>query len=282
MVVDQQAAFHPTRYVAGILSWLKKQPNFQGYTHSRVSSIQEQGVELLGMGHKRVKIETEDGHIVHAEHAVEATNVPLQKLSIIAELSPERSYCIAIRVPRGSVEDCFIYDTADEYKYVRLTACDEKDDYLIVGGCDHAVGQEPASAERFQELETWTRERFPQAGTVDYRWSGQIQEPVDFVAYIGKNPGQERVYIVTGDSGDGLTHGVLAGRLIADEIDGKQNDWASLYSPKRLGSIIKTLPSMIKHDVQINLQYARLLSTDIEDIGQLGLGCGALLNTVSI
>jgi glycine/D-amino acid oxidase-like deaminating enzyme len=205
---------------------------------------------------------------VHAEHAVEATNVPLQKLSIIAELSPERSYCIAIRVPRGSVEDCFIYDTADEYKYVRLTACDEKDDYLIVGGCDHAVGQEPASAERFQELETWTRER--------------IQEPVDFVAYIGKNPGQERVYIVTGDSGDGLTHGVLAGRLIADEIDGKQNDWASLYSPKRLGSIIKTLPSMIKHDVQINLQYARLLSTDIEDIGQLGLGCGALLNTVSI
>ncbi|KAK4118653.1 DAO-domain-containing protein [Parathielavia appendiculata] len=277
MVVGNQATFHPTRYLAGVLAWLKQQPNFQCYTRTRVMSIKETGVELLGMGHKSVTIETEAGHTVKAERAIEATCVPLQKLSVIAELEFHRTYCIAVRVPKGSVEDCLIYDNADAYKYVRLTECDEKDDYLVVGGCDHKVGQEETTP-RFAELEKWTRERFTQAGTVDYRWSGQIFDPVDYMAFIGKNQGNDKIYIVTGDSGDGLTHGVLAGRLLADEIEGKENKWASLYNPKRLGSVLKTLPSLVKHDLQINTQYKRFLQSDITDIEDLAPGCGGVLN----
>lgn len=64
---------------------------------------------------------------------------------------------------------------------------------------------------------------------------------------------------VTGDSGNGLTHGVLAGRLIADELVGSKNSWASLYSPSRLLSIAKSLPTMIEHDLQANSQYKRYL-----------------------
>ena len=30
------------------------------------------------------------------------------------------------------------------------------------------------------------------------RWSGQIIEPHDGLAYLGKNPGDENVYIITG------------------------------------------------------------------------------------
>lgn len=280
MIVENQATFHPTRYLAGVLEWLKKQPNFQCYTRTRVMGIHEKGVEMLGMGHKSVEIETEAGHKVHCENAVEATCIPLQKLSVVAELEYFRTYCIAIRVPKGSVEDCLIYDNAEMYKYVRLTECDDKNDYLVVGGCDHKVGQEETTP-RFGELEKWARDRFPQATTVDYRWSGQIFEPVDYMAFIGKNQGCDKIYIVTGDSGDGLTHGVLAGRLIADEIDGVPNKWAALYSPKRLGSIVKSLPSMIKHDVQINVQYKRFLQTDITDIEDLVPGSGGVLNSVS-
>lgn len=79
-----------------------------------------------------------------------------------------RTYCIAIRVPKGYVEDCMIYDQADPYKYVRFTACDKQDDYLVVGGCDHKVGQEPEDG-RFAELEQWVRDRFTRAGTVSSR-----------------------------------------------------------------------------------------------------------------
>ncbi|KAJ4172659.1 hypothetical protein NW754_002862 [Fusarium falciforme] len=280
LVVHNQATFHPTKYLNGVLKWLQKQPNFRCYGQTRVISVEEKGIEILGIGNKSVNVQTTDQHTVKCNNAVETTCVPLQKLSVIAEMEYMRTYCIAIRVPKGSVEDCLLYDQAEEYKYVRLTACDDKDDYLIVGGCDHKVGQEDTTTQS-QQLEKWTRDRFTQAGRVDYRWSGQIFEPVDFMAFIGKNQGNDHIYIVTGDSGDGLTHGVLAGRLIADEIDGVENSWASVYSPKRLTSIAKSLPSMVAHDLQINTQYKRFLQSDISDIEDLGLGMGGVLNQVS-
>jgi hypothetical protein len=142
-------------------------------------SIEEKGIEVpvLNIGEKTVKISTLGGHTITCKHAVEATCVPLQKLSVIAEMEYDRTYCIAIRIPKGSIEDCLLYDTAEEYKYLRLTECDEKDDYIVLGGCDHKVGQEDPT-HRFEELEKWTRDRFTKAGTVDYKWSGQVFEPV--------------------------------------------------------------------------------------------------------
>lgn len=217
-----QAIFHPTKYLNSVLDWLQKQPNFRCHTHTRVISVEEKGVRILKLGHKYCRVQTESGKTVQCEHAVEATNVPLQKLSVIVQEAWYRTYAIAIRIPKGTFEDCLLYDTADAYKYVRLTQCDERDDYLVVGGCDHKVGQVEARG-RFEELEQWTYERFPQVTSVDYKWSGQISEPVDYMAYIGRNQGNERVYIVTGDSGNGLTHGVLAGNLIADLIEQKPN-----------------------------------------------------------
>ncbi|KAK0714180.1 hypothetical protein B0T26DRAFT_754203 [Lasiosphaeria miniovina] len=156
LVADNQATSHPTKYLAGVLNWLEKQPNFQCFARTRVMAVEEKGIELLGMGHNTVQGSTESGHRIRAEQAVEATYVPLQKLSVITELEFFRSSYVAMRVPRGGVEGCLLYDNADVYKYVRLTACDERD---------------------------------------DYRCSGQIFEPVDFMACIGKNQGCGRIYI---------------------------------------------------------------------------------------
>lgn len=113
---------------------------------------------------------------------------------------------------------------------------------------------------------------------VDYKWSGQIFEPIDFVAYIGLNQGNKHIYIMTGDSGNGLTHFVLGGKIVADLINGVENPWAKLYDPKRIGSVLAKAPSMIAHDVQINAQYKRFLQSDIKDIEDLANGTGGVLN----
>jgi glycine/D-amino acid oxidase-like deaminating enzyme/nitrite reductase/ring-hydroxylating ferredoxin subunit len=270
-VWEEQATFHPTKYLVGLLKWLAKQPNFECYTRTRMMSIQEEG--LL---HKKVTIGTLDGQTITCKDAVEATCIPLQKLSIVAQLEYHRTYCIAIRVPKGSIEDCLINDQADPYHYIRFTACDDKDDYLVIGGYDHKVGQEDETG-RFEKLEKWVRDRFTRAGSVDYKWSGQILDSTDLVAYIGLNQGKSHTYIMTGDTGHGLTHGVIAGRLIADQITGIENPWSKLYSPKRLPPL-STLPSMLAHDVQINLQYKRFLQSDISDIEDLKPGSGGVLN----
>ncbi|KAL3478052.1 DAO-domain-containing protein [Aspergillus californicus] len=270
-VFGAQATLHPTKYLFGVLKWLREHPNFKCYANSRAMGIEEKK-SPPGI----VEVSTESGWTVSAKDVVQATCIPLQKLSVIAEMEYFRTYCIAVRVPKGMIEDCLIYDTADAYKYIRFTACDEKHDYLVIGGCDHKVGQEDTTG-RFTELENWVRERFTHAGPVEYRWSGQIMEPVDYMAFIGKNQGMDHTYVITGDSGNGLTHGVLAGRLIADEIEGRENSWASLYNPSRMVSIAKSMPSMLQHDLQINAQYKRWLESDVKDIEDIVPGAGGVI-----
>ena len=57
---------------------------------------------------------------------------------------------------------------------------------------------------------------------------------IDGLALIGRNPGDEdNVYVATGDSGMGLTHGTIAGILLTDLISGRRNPWTDLYDPSR-------------------------------------------------
>ena len=44
---------------------------------------------------------------------------------------------------------------------------------------------------------------------------------------------KDNVFIVTGDSGMGMTHGTIAGILLTDLILGRENPWATLYDPSR-------------------------------------------------
>lgn len=128
------------------------------------------------------------------------------------------------------------------YHYIRF-ARDDEGDVLMVGGEDHKTGQANDWEVRFGKLERWTRDRFPFAGEITDRWSGQVMEPVDGVAYIGRNPSDKNVYVVSGDSGNGMTHGTLAGMLITDLIAGRENPWAKLYDPAR-----KTLKPIVVAD----------------------------------
>jgi len=278
-VFNNQATFHPTKYLLGVLKWLSAQPNFACYARTRVMDTKEKGVEIMGFGSKDVVVTTESGHTVSCKDVLMATCVPLQKLSVIAEMEYFRTYCIAMRIPKGSYEDCLLYDTAEVYKYIRFTACDEKDDYLVIGGEDHKVGQEGDEKTKFQELEDWVRQRYTQAGAVDYKWSGQVFEPADFMAFIGKDPGTKRTYIITGDSGNGLTHGVLGAKIVADEITGVENKWGEVYAPSRKATLISSAKDILAHDLQINSQYKRLLQTDITDIEDLVPGQGGVLNS---
>lgn len=107
---------------------------------------------------------------------------------------------------------------------------------LIVGGEDHQTGNlsDDDIEGRYSRLESWTRGRFPIEG-VEYRWSGQVMEPQGSIAFIGHNAGDDRnnIYIATGDSGKGITHGTIAGILLTDLILGKNNPWTTLYDPSR-------------------------------------------------
>src|ERR1017187_5577336 len=102
-------------------------------------------------------------------------------------------------------------------------------------------------------------------------------EPVDGLAYIGRNPGDEsNVYIATGDAGIGMTHGTIAGLILADLICDKQNPWAALYDPSRI--TLRAAKEFAQENLNVAVQYADFLtSAEISGVKQLPPGRGGVL-----
>lgn len=236
-----QAQFQPLLYLAGLAKvlTLKFKVNIFTETHAQDIKFEE------GKG----VVTTSDGFIITTTHIVLATNAPIvDKISkIYDKQQPYRTYAIAANIPKDSIPKGLYWDTGNQkskesvkpYHYVRTQKYQDNDNYdlLIVGGEDHKTGSirdKKQFEKRFERLDNWMRNRFPVEGPLLYSWSGQVMEPADGLAFIGINPGPDKnVFIATGDSGNGITHGTIAGMILSDQILGKKNPWTSLYDPSR-------------------------------------------------
>jgi glycine/D-amino acid oxidase-like deaminating enzyme/nitrite reductase/ring-hydroxylating ferredoxin subunit len=262
-----QARFHALRYLAGL-----------------ARAAQARGVRIHGgtcatgvEGGSEAGVATDLGPSVRADAVVVAANVPFNdRLAIHTKQAAYRTYVLALRVARDAVPDALLWDTLDPYHYVRI-AHDNGGSWLVVGGADRKVGQDDAPEARYEELEAWTREHFPMARAVSYCWSGQVVEPVDSLAFIGHNPGfADNVYVVTGDSGNGLTHATIAGLLLPDLIAGRDSPWASLYAPNR--RTLRAAGEYLKENANFVPYYGELLTGgDVDSVAELAPGEGAVL-----
>jgi Rieske Fe-S protein len=221
-------------------------------------------------------VKTSKGPQVSSGAIVVATNSPVNDwVAIHTKQAAYRTYVIGIGVPKQTVTKALFWDTQDPYHYIRLQEA-EGHDVLLVGGEDHKTGQADDAGERFSRLEAWTRERFPTVGEIEFRWSGQVMESMDSLAFIGRNPGDKNIYVVTGDSGNGMTHGTIAGILLTDLIQGRANEWATLYDPSRISFM--AAPEFAKENLNVVAQYADFVSGgDVEDVTAIAVGNGGLL-----
>jgi Rieske Fe-S protein len=266
-----QAQFHPLKYLNALAEKIIELGG-EIFTTTHIDKVDKDGLT------------TSDGFRVSADHIVVATNTPINNRVVIhTKQAPYRTYVVAHRVPKGSIPHILIWDTGDQntkpypYHYVRLQNFDDNNDIIIVGGEDHKTGQADDAENRFKSLESWTREKFPEAQEMLYRWSGQVMEPVDGLAFIGRNPLDEKnIYICTGDSGNGMTHGTIAGMLISDLIRGKENPWEAVYDPSRI--TLQTAPDFIEENLNVAKQFGDYLTKgNIERIEELAAGHGAIL-----
>lgn len=245
-----QAQFHPLKYLNSLVEAVKRDGGIiftGGAAHAK---------EIHGGPDARV--ETDGGYTVYAESVVAATNSPVNdRFEIHTKQAPYLTYVIGARVPKGYVAHALYWDTLDPYHYIRVqrgASRDEDYEILIVGGEDHKTGQEHDFARRYSRLERWARFRFPKMGEIEFHWSGQVMETIDGLAFIGRNPQDEpNVYIATGDSGMGMTHGTIAGILLTDLIVGRPNEWAEVYDPAR--KTISALGEFAKENLNVAAQF---------------------------
>jgi glycine/D-amino acid oxidase-like deaminating enzyme/nitrite reductase/ring-hydroxylating ferredoxin subunit len=258
----RQGQFHPLKYLAALMTAIRRDGG-QIYTGTRAIDVK---------GGSPARVQTKNGHTVTAAAVVVATNSPfIDIVSVHTKQHAYRTYAIGASVGDGPPEPALYWDTLDPYHYVRLY-----DDILIVGGEDHKTGQDANPSKHFRRLERWARERFP-LQDVQFRWSGQVMETIDGLAFIGKDPGGlENVYIVTGDSGMGMTHGTIAGILLPDLIGGRRNPWAQIYEPAR--KPVRTLRTYLKENLNMAVRYADWLTPgDVRAAEQIPSGEGAII-----
>jgi nitrite reductase/ring-hydroxylating ferredoxin subunit len=218
------------------------------------------------------------GGTVRAQHVVVATNSPVNDLVVIhTKQAPYMTYVIGARVPQGDIPTALYWDTGDPYHYVRLQPLDAGHDLLIVGGEDHKSGQADDAEARHGRLERWARERFPSMGALEYAWGGQVMEPVDGLAFIGRNPmDEENVYVATGDSGQGMTHGTIAGIILTDLILGLPNPWAALYDPGRI--TLRAGAEFAREAINMVAQYADYATGgDVQSVEDIAADDGAVV-----
>jgi glycine/D-amino acid oxidase-like deaminating enzyme/nitrite reductase/ring-hydroxylating ferredoxin subunit len=220
-----QATFHPLRYLRALAEQIAAR-NGTLYANTVVTAVEETG--------DGVTVKTHSGHAVQAAAAVVATNAPINdRLALHSKMAPYRTYAMAITIPKDALPDALYWDTEDPYHYVRQQTGPGGVNHLIVGGRDHKSGEADDGEFRFKELDAWARALFPGLGETTHRWSGQVLETLDYSAFCGRNPGSRNVYVHTGDSGQGITHGAMAGLLIADLITTGKSPWAEAYEPGR-------------------------------------------------
>jgi glycine/D-amino acid oxidase-like deaminating enzyme/nitrite reductase/ring-hydroxylating ferredoxin subunit len=265
----RQGQFHPLKYLSGLAKAIVGNGG-KIFSHTHATKFS---------GGKNAHVETANGSVVSCDAIVLATNTPVNdRLAIHTKQAPYRTYVIGAAIPAGSVPQVLYWDTSDPYHYVRLQPDVQSGrDVLIVGGEDHKTGQADDAEERYARLEAWTRERFPMATEIAFRWSGQVMEPVDGMAFIGKNPvDHDNVFVVTGDSGNGMTHGSLAGLLLRDLILGRENEWAELYNPSRIS--LHAVKDYTRENLNMAAQYFDWLTAgDVEKEKAVPRGTGAIV-----
>lgn len=237
-----QAKFDPLRYLRGLQSVVSKMGGMI-FEDSDATEIE---------GGKKAFVKA-NGHKVRCENVIIATDSPVNNLvTLHLRQAPYRSYVISAELKEDVLQNALYWDDETQYHYIRLDKDPNNPEItlLTVGGEDHRVGQEKNEEKNFGELERWARHRFP-IGDVKYRWSGQIMEANDRFAFIGRNPGDENVFVVTGASGTGITYATIAGMLISDLIMGYENPWEKIYDPSRVtvGSIGKFLEEGYKSTI---------------------------------
>ncbi|MBP1464345.1 FAD-dependent oxidoreductase [Candidatus Chloroploca sp. M-50] len=261
-----QAHFHPLKYLAGLCHGIERMGG-QIFCGTHITRVNAEAI---------VTLETTDGPVIRADSVVLATHMPIDDtLGYSLRIFPALTYVIGLHIPTGSLPNFLAFDTADPYHYVRIQAAEDHD-VLIVGGEDHKTGQADDMDARYQRLAQWARTQFPLAGEVLYRWSGQVANSFDGLALMGHDLVSPHVYVITGQTGIGMTHSTIGAMIIADQIVGIPNPWAELYAPGRATG--HSFGEVVSEGLNVLSQYTDLLKGgEVASATEIPAGSGAVV-----
>lgn len=203
---SKQAQFHPLKFLSAISNTL----NILEHTTVR---------ELIGLD-----AVTDHGKI-HAKKIIVATHFPfLNKHGLYpAKLYQHRSYVIALEHSKG-IPGMYV----DAEQTGMSFRC--YNELLLIGGGSHRTGKKGGA---WRELLDFAHCHYPNAKIV-HQWATQDCMSLDSIPYVGPYSGRtEGLYVATGFNKWGMTNAMAASMILCDLVQGKENPFASVFSPSR-------------------------------------------------
>jgi len=213
-----QAHFNPYRFAAGLAAAVQRAGG-SVHEHSRVIDIDAAAGTV-----------TTAGGSVRAGHIVLATHTPMGLHMLHTEMEVYREYGVAAPLPDGSPADASVW--VQDGKHSVRTHRQDGQRHLVVVGEKHKTGEGDEHADYFGRLQDFARQNF-ELGEFTHAWSAQQYRSADGLPYIGRS-GHGKVLIATGMGADGLVWGAVAGAVLEDIVQGRDEaPLARLLSPRR-------------------------------------------------
>lgn len=250
--LNNQAQFNPLIFLKHISNDLKI------YENTKVKEIREN------------EVITNSG-IIEADYIVVCTHFPIyDKFSMLSlKMHQERSYCVALdNVP--NIKGMYTDINSDglsfrNYKNLLLLSfggkrinLDDKGDY-------------------FKRLHKISQALYPNS-TIKYQWSAQDCITVDGVPYIGQfSKDKSNIYMATGFNTWGMTSSMVSAMIINDDINGIDNKFKDIFSPKRL-DLSLSIKSMINNGISLSKSIlSQVLDTSYDSIDTIKKNEGKII-----
>lgn len=243
-----QAVFHPMKFIQALSE------NLTIYEDTKVEDIKENGVETyrilispkpneIQFSDKKSGEDKKDGKsyvTVTAKEVVMACHYPFTIYPgyYFARMHQERSYVVALTEVSGKPLQN-IYYGIDKGGY----SFRQSGDYLLLGGGGHRTGENRQGG-RYEQLFA-AAGRFYPGSQVSHYWSAQDCITLDDIPYIGQFAiGTRGVYVATGFKKWGMTHAMVAARIISDEILWKESSVGKVFRTGRFHAKV-SLPKLL-------------------------------------
>jgi len=220
---DGQAQFHPVQYLQGLAAHIAS--GVQIFERSRVTSV-DKG--------ERLRVHTESGATVIAGHVIIASHLPVVPDGHFYTKAFTYSHPLAaVRLDSGRVPDGMFISTTQPSHSFRTHQSDDGTFLIAVGGT-YKTGVTEEEVRCFDDLERFLRSTFGVSG-LDYRWTNEDFGSMDGIPFIGRaSASAPRLYVATGFNAWGISNGTVAGNILSDLIQEKENEAAGLFDATRL------------------------------------------------
>lgn len=260
--VPGQAQMNPLKYARGLAAQL-----------ADTAVVREQ-CPVVEFDAAQGRVLTANGLEVEADTIVLATHTPKGVHLLHPMLSAIREYGVAARIGEPHLPPG-IFWRADQPKRSLRSYYSGGRAYAVAIGESCKTGQHKNPNEDLRDLEEYLRARLA-VEEITHRWGAQSYQPADGLPYIGA--WDDRVYLMTGFSTDGLVYGTLGALIVSDLILGRQNEWVDLYKAKRF-TPAKSAVDVIKEGIDNLGNYVEKLPgrSDVSSAEEIGPDQGAVV-----